>query len=176
MDEIMIFFVRTAPKSRKNGLFQIENKIIPCALGRSGMKPCKFEGDGVTPIGSWPIRYVMYRPDRTKRPETTLPIKIIKPEHGWCDAPFDRNYNRPVPMPYKASAENLWREDMLYDIIVVLGHNDCPRKQKAGSAIFMHVAKPGYPATEGCIALNKKHLHYVLSKATSKSIIRVLAY
>jgi L,D-peptidoglycan transpeptidase YkuD (ErfK/YbiS/YcfS/YnhG family) len=98
----------------------------------------------------------------------------MRPEDGWCDAPGDRNYNRPVRHPYPASAERLWREDELYDVVVVLGHNQRPRIRAGGSAIFMHVARPGYLPTEGCIALARRHLLIVLERLKPGSAVRVL--
>lgn len=125
----------------------------PVALGRSGRRVLKREGDGATPIGSWRALEVLYRPDRVWRPTTGLPVRAITPQDGWCDAPDDRNYNRPVRLPYPASAEALWRDDHLYDLVVVLDHNQCPRVRGGGSAIFMHIARAGFLPTEGCIAL-----------------------
>jgi L,D-peptidoglycan transpeptidase YkuD (ErfK/YbiS/YcfS/YnhG family) len=92
-------------------------------------------------------------------------VRVIKPDDGWCDAVGDRNYNRRVRHPYPASAERLWRQDALYDVIVVLDHNRQPRVQGAGSAIFMHLARPGYRPTEGCVALARRHLLLVLAAA-----------
>jgi L,D-peptidoglycan transpeptidase YkuD (ErfK/YbiS/YcfS/YnhG family) len=140
------------------GWFKIGSLIFPCALGRAGCRALKREGDGATPLGFWDLRALLYRPDRVRRPRTHLAVKPIRPHDGWCDAPADRNYNRPVSHPYPASAERLWRADGLYDIVVVLGCNDCPRVRGRGSAIFLHVAKPGYAPTEGCIALARAHL------------------
>jgi L,D-peptidoglycan transpeptidase YkuD (ErfK/YbiS/YcfS/YnhG family) len=125
----------------------------------------KREGDGATPSGVWRLTQVLYRADRVQRPRTGLPVRPLKVDDGWCDAVGDRNYNRAVRHPYAASAERLWREDALYDVIVVLDHNQRPRVQGAGSAIFMHVARPGYRPTEGCIALARHHLLMVLANA-----------
>ncbi len=133
-----------------------------CALGRCGIKALKREGDGATPAGILPLRCVLYRPDRLNRPRTALPVRALRPIDGWCDAPGDANYNRPVRSAYGASHEQLWREDGLYDLIVVLGHNDAPRKARCGSAIFMHVARDGYVPTEGCIALARNDLSKLL--------------
>jgi L,D-peptidoglycan transpeptidase YkuD (ErfK/YbiS/YcfS/YnhG family) len=104
-------------------------------------------------VGRWPIRGLYYRPDRVGRPRTALPIAEITPALGWCDAPGDANYNRPVPLPYPASHERLWREDHLYDLLLVLGFNDAPRAQRRGSAIFLHLTHPDYRPTEGCVAI-----------------------
>lgn len=129
-----------------------------------GSSARKREGDGATPIGIWRPLRVLYRRDRTHRPRTSLPTSQIEKEDGWCDESCDRNYNRPVSLPYPASAEHMWREDGLYDLVVVLDHNQRPRMKGLGSAIFMHCARPGLAPTEGCIALEKKSLHRLLAR------------
>jgi L,D-peptidoglycan transpeptidase YkuD (ErfK/YbiS/YcfS/YnhG family) len=148
---------------------------FPCALGRAGCRARKREGDGATPIGQWRLRAVLYRPDRMRRPLTSLPTRAIRRHDGWCDASADRNYNRPVRLPYPASAERLWREDALYDVVVVLDYNECPRVHGRGSAIFMHVARPGYAPTEGCIALARAHLLCLLERLPARAAIGVQA-
>ena len=118
------------------GYVHISDGSYACALGRNGLSDAKIEGDGKTPIGRFLLRRVLYRADRVQPPETTLPIATIKPTDGWCDAPEDHRYNQMVEHPYGASAEELWRDDNRYDILVVLGHNDdpsCPaRTQQRG--------------------------------------------
>lgn len=144
------------------GVLEFSGLRMPCALGRGGLKSNKMEGDGATPIGRWPLRQAFYRPDRVLRPDTGLPLAPISPSDGWCDAPGDRNYNRPVSHPYPATAERLWREDHLYDLIVVLGYNDRPRSQCRGSAIFLHVATSDFAPTEGCVAIRRADLHRII--------------
>lgn len=146
-----------------------------CALGRTGTRSLKREGDGATPIGTWHPINVFYRADRIARPRTALALSAIRATDGWCDAPADRNYNRFVRRPYAASAETLWRDDHLYDIVVVLDHNRTPRKRNCGSAIFMHLARPAYKPTEGCIALNRRDLHRLLARLTRRTRIEVHA-
>ncbi len=124
-----------------------------CAVGRAGIGIKQAEGDGLTPLGSWPVRRVLYRADRMAVPSTRLPAHAIAPDDGWCDAPEDSAYNSQIRLPYPASPEALWRGDGLYDLLVVLGFNDDPAVPGKGSAIFLHVARPGYAPTEGCIAL-----------------------
>ena len=131
---------------------------LPCALGPSGVRPRKREGDGATPQGLWPLRRVLYRADRMRRPRTDLPIAATKPTDGWCDASGDRNYNRQVVLPYGGSAESLWRSDDVYDLVVIMGFNDAPRVRGHGSAIFLHIARPGFAPTAGCIALRRGDL------------------
>lgn len=116
---------------------------------------------------------VLYRPDQGPRPSTRLPVRPIARHDGWCDAPVDRNYNRKVRLPYPASSERLWRDDRLYDIVVVLNHNQKPRRRYGGSAIFMHIARPGYSPTEGCIALSKPHMRRLLALVGRNSSVEV---
>jgi L,D-peptidoglycan transpeptidase YkuD (ErfK/YbiS/YcfS/YnhG family) len=146
---------------------------LRCALGRGGVRRDKREGDGATPVGSWTMRRLLYRADRLARPETSLPVSVIARQDGWCDAPLDLNYNRPVTLPYPASAESLWREDGVYDLIVPLGYNDADIVSSAGSAIFLHLARPDFSPTEGCVALATADLLGLLraADATSRVIV-----
>jgi L,D-peptidoglycan transpeptidase YkuD (ErfK/YbiS/YcfS/YnhG family) len=146
-----------------------------CAIGNAGISVAKQEGDGRTPAGRWTMRRVLYRSDRMTAPTTSLTAAAILPEDGWCDAPADAAYNRPVRLPYPASAERLWREDEVYDLIVPLGYNDAPVRAGAGSAIFLHVARPAYAPTEGCVALARADLLAVLRAATPASAVVVHA-
>ena len=143
-----------------DGRMVIGSLTVRCALGREGIcdARAKREGDGRTPAGVWPVRSLLWRPDRGPVPASRVPVRPIDPEDGWCDDPGDAAYNRPVRLPHRAGAERLWRQDDLYDLVVVLGHNDNPVVPGAGSAIFMHVAAPGYSPTEGCMALARDDL------------------
>lgn len=131
-----------------------------CVMGKGGVVAARLkrEGDGASPAGKWPVRRVFYRPDRLDPPKTALDCVPLAPHDGWCDDPAHPLYNRPVSLPFKASHEALWREDHAYDLIVELGYNDDPVEPTLGSAIFMHVAKPGFTPTEGCVALEKEDL------------------
>ena len=148
-----------------DGRCRIGDRVVSCALGRSGVVEAgdKREGDGAAPLGTWALLRVLYRPDRGAAPRTRLPVEAIGLDDGWCDAPQDPAYNRPVTLPYPASCERMWREDELYDIVCILAHNDDPPIPGMGSAIFLHVAKPGYPPTEGCVALARADLEALLA-------------
>jgi L,D-peptidoglycan transpeptidase YkuD (ErfK/YbiS/YcfS/YnhG family) len=113
----------------------------------------KREGDGATPAGVLPLRYVFYRSDRHTQPATRMAVRAIAPEDGWCDDPASPEYNRFVRQPFAHRHEALWRADELYDLVVVLGWNDAPPVAGRGSAIFLHVASADYAPTEGCVAL-----------------------
>jgi len=133
-----------------------------CALGRGGISANKREGDGATPVGTFPLRRIMYRPDRLSPPNCRLPLREINQNDGWCDAPEDAAYNRLISLPYAANHEVLWRQDHVYDVIVELGYNDFPPRPGLGSAIFMHVAQSDYSLTEGCVALALPNLLSIL--------------
>lgn len=151
-----------------------------CSYGRGGWKneTDKREGDDATPLGSFAVREVYYRPDRVEKPDTKLPIKALTPNDGWCDAIDDERYNQFVTHPYPASAEHLWRDDHLYDLILVIGHNDAPVKPDYGSAIFIHIARTEDGAlrpTRGCVALDRDALLQVLKELEPNSQVHIKA-
>jgi L,D-peptidoglycan transpeptidase YkuD (ErfK/YbiS/YcfS/YnhG family) len=150
---------------------------VKAAFGKGGLKPAaeKREGDGASPIGVWPMRRVLYRPDKGPAPQTNLPVEAIHREDGWCDSPHDPAYNRPVALPHETSAERLWRDDDVYDLVVVLGHNDDPVIPGAGSAIFLHLARPDYGPTEGCVALARADLEALLAEAKPGDALEIRA-
>ncbi|MCP5364298.1 MAG: L,D-transpeptidase family protein [Hyphomicrobiales bacterium] len=145
-----------------DGTLSWQDHRFRCALGRSGVSAHKREGDGATPAGAFVLRELFFRADRLPPPETGLAVQAIEPEAGWCDDAQDPGYNRLVRLPYSGRHERLWRDDHLYDVLVVIGHNDDPVIPGCGSAIFLHVAGADYPPTEGCVALALDDLLYVM--------------
>jgi len=155
------------------GELQWANRFYRCALGHGGVRIDKREGDGATPAGRYPLRRVLYRPDRLSAPATLLPVAALRPDDGWCDDPADPQYNRPVRLPCAARHEELWRADALYDVVVVIGHNDAPAVAGMGSAIFIHVASAGYQPTQGCVALARQDLLDVLAGAGPDTFLEI---
>jgi L,D-peptidoglycan transpeptidase YkuD (ErfK/YbiS/YcfS/YnhG family) len=170
---LSIIHVRARSGKAQDGLLIAGNLRVPCKLGRSGRRHMKREGDGATPSGLWPIRRVLARRNSWGWLRTGLPICFIRPDDGWCDDPFDRNYNRPVKLPYPASHEDMWRKDHLYDVVVILGHNDRPRVKGLGSAVFFHLADRRGGPTAGCIAVSPDDMRKVLALCGPKTRIRV---
>ncbi len=158
-----------------NGWLFCGNERIRCALGRSGVSTAKCEGDGATPAGRFPLRRMYYRPDRLSPPTTGLPSGPLRPADGWCDASVDPSYNKLVRLPYRSSAEALWRDDHLYDIIVVIGFNDDPSEPGLGSAIFLHLANEDYGPTEGCVAVAQMDAMAILGTLGPTSTISINA-
>jgi len=148
---------------------------VPCLVGKAGLIAAadKREGDMATPVGDWPLRLVYYRPDRVTLPVSHLPSIALTPEMGWCDDPHDEHYNRAVDLPFAASHERLWRDDGLYDVIVVLGHNDSPPEPFLGSAVFFHLREPDTQHTAGCVAVTKEDMLSLLRGADTGTILRI---
>jgi len=140
-----------------------------CALGRKGIGDKQAEGDGITPVGRYRLGRLWWRRDRLSRPETDLQTFEIKKNMGWCDDSNHADYNRLVTLPHAASCEHLWRMDSAYDVIVEVLFNANPVIPGLGSAIFVHVAKPNYPPTEGCIALETQDLLHLLRYTNESS-------
>lgn len=138
-----------------------------CAIGRGGMRQAstKREGDGASPMGIWRLWRVLYRADRVRPPPSRLPTEKLAPDDGWCDAPDHPAYNRKIRFPFAASAETLWRDDHVYDYIGILSHNGWPVIPGAGSAIFLHLARPDWAPTEGCIAVTQDSFEHILANA-----------
>lgn len=148
---------------KKNGYLYYKNFKFRCAIGRSGIKKKKLEGDGITPKGRYKIIKIYYRSDKIKNFKTEIKKIEIKKNMGWCDDPSSNLYNKQIKIPSNQHYENLYRKDNLYDVLAVLNYNLDPIKKNKGSAIFLHVASSSYENTEGCIALKKKDLIMLLS-------------
>ncbi len=164
-------------RARADGQMAWDGRQVRCALGKAGVIAAadKREGDNKSPLGLWPIRRVLYRPGvYPNGPVTSLPTQPIASDDGWCDAPGDPAYNQPVKLPYPASAERLWRDDAVYDLVVILGHNDDPPAAGLGSAIFLHLARDGYPGTEGCVALARENVEALLAAAKPGDAVEIV--
>lgn len=165
MTFLRILRVQRMPNRPTRGIINADGRFIYCALGRGGPSVFKREGDGATP--SYRVLKPIcgfFRGDRVVRPTSALEFDLIDADDGWCDAPSNANYNMPVNLPFGASHEVMMRNDQLYDIGVVLNWNmpSTGRRRNRGSAIFMHICKPGYQPTEGCIALKEADMRWLL--------------
>lgn len=159
----MNLIVEAKPGETRGGA-RLGTRAFPCALGRSGILERKREGDGGTPAGRFPFRRLLYRADRVAHIETRLPARHIEPSDGWCDDPADAAYNQPVTLPHPARHERMWLDSHLYDLVVVIGHNDAPVVKGAGSAVFLHLARADWAPTEGCVAFRQEDLAAILGQ------------
>jgi L,D-peptidoglycan transpeptidase YkuD (ErfK/YbiS/YcfS/YnhG family) len=145
------------------------------AVGRAGVSANKREGDGATPAGTFPLISAFYRADRLPPPVSRLLLRVLSPSDAWVDDPVDRNYNRLVTLPYSGHTEPMWLDDAVYDLLVVIGYNMEPVIAGAGSAIFMHVARPDFSPTAGCIAVAKDILVGLMPRLGPGSTITIKA-
>ena len=165
--------IRTLPGCRSEGWLFAGSRVVPVALGRSGIRADKREGDGGTPSGGFrPVR-LWWRADRLRRPRTMLPARPIGSDDAWCEDPHDRRYNRPFRRSANEPGDRLRRADRLYDLIIELDHNSRPRIAGRGSAVFIHVARPGFAPTAGCVALRRRDLQMLLARLTPKTRITI---
>jgi L,D-peptidoglycan transpeptidase YkuD (ErfK/YbiS/YcfS/YnhG family) len=144
-------------------------------LGAGGVREDKVEGDGATPAGDYPLRRLYFRNDRLVLPKVALPARPIAEHDGWCDDPRSPAYNRLVRVPNEWSHEKMWREDGLYDLVVVVGYNDDPPEGEWGSAIFLHVARDDYSPTRGCVAFARNDLLELVTLLRPGARLRVLS-
>ena len=148
----------------KSGYLKYKKLKFKCALGKAGIGKKKREGDYITPKGAFKIVKIYYREDRIRNITSKLKLIKIKNNMGWCDDPKSKKYNQLIKLPSKYRHEKLFRNDRIYDLILVLDYNMNPIIKNKGSAIFIHIAKNNYCKTKGCLALKKKDLIEIISK------------
>lgn len=169
-----VLAVRARPGVPTQGLMNVgDGVVIPCALGRGGISAAKREGDGATPLAAMRLLSGYVR-GRAFGHRSSLPLAPITATLGWCEVPGDRNYNRPVPIPYGVSHETMLRADGLYDACIVLDWNISPRRRGRGSAIFFHLARPGLTPTAGCIAVSRAMMARLLPRLSRRTVLKVL--
>lgn len=170
-----VLTVRVRPGNKSQGLMNASGTVFPCALGRCGISANKREGDGATPLAAMRILSGYFRDDHFRSGRRTgLAMAPISADLGWCEVPNDRNYNRPVKIPYDASHETMRRADRLYDTCLVLDWNIRPRRRGRGSAIFFHLARPGFTPTQGCVAVTAKVMARLLPLLSTRTVMRVV--
>lgn len=165
--------VRSRPGLPTRGWLTAGPLVLPVALGRGGIKANKREGDGGTPRGTFRLVRLWWRPDQRPRPQTRLPMRRIGHDDAWCEDPADRHYNRPIRRSDSMPGDRLWRDDRLYDLIIELDHNTRPRVAGRGSAVFIHVARPGFGPTAGCVALRAPSLLRLLPQLGPRTRVEI---
>jgi L,D-peptidoglycan transpeptidase YkuD (ErfK/YbiS/YcfS/YnhG family) len=168
-----ILRVARAPGHRSRGLLRLYGASIPVALGSGGIQANKREGDGATPRGHFRLLLLWWRADRMPRPKTRLPVRAIRNDDGWCEDPDDRRYNRPIKLSPASTGDRLKRNDHLYDLVIELDHNTRPRMKNRGSAVFIHVSRPGFAPTAGCVALRADDLKRLLARLPRQTFIEI---
>ena len=157
----------------RGGSLRWPGGLTRAAVGAAGVSSNKKEGDKATPAGTFPLPFGMYRPDRIQLPDTSLPMTALREAHAWVDDPNDPKYNQLVELPYPAHVEEMWLADGIYDLLVVVGYNINPTRPGAGSAIFLHIARPNFSSTEGCIAIERSVLLRLIPLLGPGSVITI---
>ena len=155
----------------KNNRLFVKGLQLQCAIGLNGLTEDKQEGDLSTPIGIFHFDKIYYRADRLGKKKFIIDSAIINKNDGWCDDQKSDLYNQYIQFPFQESAEHLYRDDHIYDIICVLNYNTSPIIPGRGSAVFLHIAKPDFSGTEGCIAIEREALIEIASNLTVDSTI-----
>jgi L,D-peptidoglycan transpeptidase YkuD (ErfK/YbiS/YcfS/YnhG family) len=147
--------------------------ILRCAIGKSGIRHSKREGDHATPAGTYRLLGLRQRHDRLPRLTCALPTRTTGPRDGWCDDPHAARYNEAIPLPAPEGHEQLYRDDHVYDLVVVLDHNRRPRVRGHGSAIFFHLSRPDDAGTEGCVAISGDDMRRLLPRLARHVRMRI---
>ena len=146
---------------------------VKCAVGKRGIGLKKKEGDLITPIGQYKIKYILFRKDRIKKVQSKIRKIEIKKNMGWCDDSRSKEYNKLIKLPFNYSHEKLYKKENAYDIILVINYNMNPVKKKKGSAIFIHVANKSYKKTKGCVAIKKTELLKIIKEIKKNTKVKI---
>ena len=151
---------------------KIDDFKFKCCIGKNGLKKNKIEGDKCTPKGIFELGTLYYRKDRVKKPITSLKIKNIKRNMGWCNDSKNKLYNQEIKVNKNIRHEKLFRKDYKYNYLLVIEYNTKKIKPNKGSAIFIHLTK-NFKATAGCIALLQKDFLIIVKLINKKSTIKI---
>jgi L,D-peptidoglycan transpeptidase YkuD (ErfK/YbiS/YcfS/YnhG family) len=164
---------RVSPTDRLQALVRVGPLTLRAALGRGGVTAFKREGDGGTPRAAMAVLTGFRRGGMLTPDNAGLTLHRAGRRDGWCDVPGHAAYNRHVRLPFPAGHETLIRDDVLYDFGFVLDWNIRSRRRGMGSAIFLHVARPGFSPTQGCIALSRRDMLRIMPFIRRGTIVRV---
>jgi len=158
-------------KITKKRFLLYHNYKIKCAVGKKGIANNKIEGDLSTPKGAFSLDCLYYRRDKNRHIKCNIKKKIIKKNMGWCNDPRSKKYNCQINLPSKFTAEKLFRNDRIYDLLININYNKRPTVKNKGSAIFLHLSDKKFKPTAGCIAILKKDFLKILPLINSKTKI-----
>jgi L,D-peptidoglycan transpeptidase YkuD (ErfK/YbiS/YcfS/YnhG family) len=154
--------IRARTENMVKARLHVGHLVFACVIGRAGRTHRKREGDGKTPVGVFDLTQGYYRADRLKKPAPHLRSRPMRPSDGWCEVPGSGFYNRAVKLPFRHGHETMWRDDAAYDVVFATSHNERPRVQGMGSAIFFHLTREGAHATAGCVAVSLADMRKIL--------------
>tara|TARA_B110001452_G_scaffold106862_1_gene88530 strand:+ start:254 stop:745 length:492 start_codon:yes stop_codon:yes gene_type:complete len=159
-------------KLKNKDTLKLDDYILQCSIGKNGIKSKKKEGDKCTPKGVFSLGKLYYRADKVKKPTTKISTKIIKKNMGWCDDVTSKFYNKEMKINKNIKHEKLYRNDNVYDYLIIINYNTKKIKPGKGSAIFLHLTK-NYKKTLGCVAVKKKDFLIILKLITKNTKIKI---
>jgi L,D-peptidoglycan transpeptidase YkuD (ErfK/YbiS/YcfS/YnhG family) len=149
------FVVTIQAVEKENGIWHLVFPAFTGSIGERGFAAIdeKREGDGKSPTGIFPLGIAFgYDPSV----ETKMPYRQATEDDFWVDDANSEDYNRWVKGEPKATSwEKMKRDDDQYKYGVVIEYNMHPIVKGKGSAIFLHVWKPG-ESTLGCVAMSEE--------------------
>jgi len=156
----------------QNNFLTYNNKIYKCSLGLNGLKKIKLEGDKSTPIGIFSLGNLFVRTDRIKKLKTNFDYISINKTMAWSDDSTSKDYNKLIKVN-NDHKEIMYRNDHIYDLILVINYNTYPIIPNKGSAIFIHISKDNKTPTQGCVALNLDDFREILITLKPSDKIRI---
>jgi L,D-peptidoglycan transpeptidase YkuD (ErfK/YbiS/YcfS/YnhG family) len=148
----------------RNGCFVAVGQPYAARVGRNGVKANRREGDGTTPIGTFPIGRTMY--GTAPNPGVRFPYQRLRCGDWWNEDARSPTYNTFVHVPcgstppFRTTTPGMWQQPRPFPHLAVVEFNMHPIVPGRGSGIFLH-AETGGP-TNGCISLRRDHLVTVL--------------
>lgn len=147
---------------------------IPVVLGRNGLSPAnssistavqiKYEGDGKSPAGAFPLTQVF---GKAKKPFGRLEYISIDEFTECVDDQESSHYNRIVNRLKVGNFDWVSSEKMAevtpeYDLGVFVAYNTYPVVKGRGSCIFLHIWKDAGTPTAGCTAMSREDLENLI--------------
>ena len=158
---------------KKKGILIYNNKSYKFSYGKNGFTKNKIEGDKKTLKGIFLLGKLFVRTDKIKNLKTNFIINSITKTMTWLDDPNNKNYNTLINTNSNQT-EKLYRNDNVYDLILVIEYNSNPVVPYKGSAIFIHIMEKNYKPTKGCLALKKEDFIEILSTLNPNDKIKIL--
>ena len=151
---------------------------IPVTLGKNGLQwaqglvtwsapATKKEGDWKTPVGAFTLSGAYGYADAEEAAFVQLPYLPVTQQHKAVDDPNSRYYNQIVREDLVAekdwqSAEEMKREDHLYQWGIIVDFNRKHIVPGGGSCIFMHLWRDANRYTAGCTAMAESDMTFLL--------------
>ena len=151
----------------------ISSFVFKCSIGKNGLKKNKIEGDKSTPLGTFQLGDLYWRPDRVKKPETSLKCIPITKNMKWCNDENSKFYNKEFTKNIDIRHEKLFRRDYKYNYFILIKYNYKKVFKGKGSAIFIHLTK-NYKKTDGCVALKEKDFLILAKIINKKDKIKII--